>query len=776
MSRVRAGEQSHRRGCCVPLVPRVRFARRPTFCRVAPGLWLAASAVLLLSAGVPGRVCAGPRTVLITRQSVAVAHDADQAQWTISTGTLDVTVGIGESGAFEIQRLAVAGKDPVNTAGEAESRLVVGHHEHWLEDGTDRSIGFVEAQTDDYNGGVRLSVVFDDTEGALRVTRHYVAYPGAPSLIETWSVVERMGEKAVAVSALGAWRVALGTRSVRWLRGLEAPADEDTDFQRQAREMGDGESLSLHSGGRSTSVNVPIVIAPGEAGTFIGGLLWSGMWKIDMAGTKRGLTLDANMHETEIDLAQGRPVESAHGFIGVIDGDEHDVPDAVGRFLLALRGGRSFPRLVTYNPWFVHGVAVDADLIDREVEVARAIGIEVFQVDAGWYRGAGEEGVYDFTPGVSSYVVDDEKFPDGLWGVGQRIRDNGMKFALWVEPERIDLALVERDGSVREAWLATTQGTFDPSVPNSEARAAQICLSHPDAWQWVLGKLTTLIEQHGVDYLKIDSNFWINCTRDGHGHGERDGNYWHVQGLYSLLRALRERYPDLIIENCAGGGNRIDLGLARYTDVAWMDDRTTPSVHVRHNLEGLLWFLPSSYLLGYSMSAPGEPMNVTGDVALITRSRMPGVLGFSYRFDELSEFDVDRLAHEVGIYHRVRETVGDSSYSILLSQQVARGSEPSWDVIGQVGRDTGGIAIFAYQNASDAEIVRVTPRGLQAAVMYEVYSADRGVVGRVSGSDLLRDGIQIVASPVTRAHVFLLTPAGAAPPVSPPANPSGVRR
>ncbi len=303
-------------------------------------------------------------------------------------------------------------------------------------------------------------------------------------------------------------------------------------------------------------------------------------------------------------------------------------------------------------------------------------------------------------------------------------------------------------------------------MPNDEARSAQICLSHPDAWQWVLGKLATLIEQNDVNYLKIDSNFWINCTRDNHGHGARDGNYWHVQGLYSLLVALRERFPDLIIENCAGGGNRIDLGLARYTDVAWMDDRTTPSVHVRHNLEGLLWFLPPAYLLGYSMTAPDEPMNVSGDVELITRSRMPGVLGFSYRFDELSEFDVDRIADEVGLYRRVRETVGSSSYGIVLSQQVTRGTEPPWDVIEHVGRDSGGAVIFAYQNGGEADVVRVTPRALRADRMYEIYSADRGVVGRVSGSDLMRDGFTITTSSVTRAHVFVLTPSAAAAPAS----------
>jgi hypothetical protein len=160
------------------------------------------------------------------------------------------------------------------------------------------------------------------------------------------------------------------------------------------------------------------------------------------------------------------------------------------------------------------------------------------------------------------------------------------------------------------------------------------------------------------------------------------------------------------------------------------------------------------------MSAPGEAMNVSGDVAMITRSRMPGVLGFSYRFDELSEFDIDRIAHEVGIYRKVREAVGGSSYSIVLSQQVTRGAEPVWDVVEQVGRDTGAAAIFAYQNATEADVIRVVLRDLKADTVYELYSVDRGVIGRLSGSTLMGDGFEIRASSVTGGHVFLLTPSG----------------
>jgi len=76
-----------------------------------------------------------------------------------------------------------------------------------------------------------------------------------------------------------------------------------------------------------------------------------------------------------------------------------------------------------------------------------------------------------------------------------------------------------------------------------------------------------------------------------HNH-QPDGNFGHVNALYGLLSALRDRYPDLLIENVSGGGNRLDIGMLRYTDVAWMDDRTAPSVHVRHNIEGLTAVFP----------------------------------------------------------------------------------------------------------------------------------------------------------------------------------------
>ena len=122
--------------------------------------------------------------------------------------------------------------------------------------------------------------------------------------------------------------------------------------------------------------------------------------------------------------------------------------------------------------------------------------------------------------------------------------------------------------------------------------------------------------------MKWDNNLWLNCDRGGHGHGASDGNFAHVTALYQMLDTLRQKYPQLVIENCSSGGNRMDFGMLRYTDAAWMDDRTAPSVHVRHNIDGLSLIFPPAYLLSFVTNLFPEPLRDSPDLSLYVRSRM----------------------------------------------------------------------------------------------------------------------------------------------------------
>ena len=341
-------------------------------------------------------------------------------------------------------------------------------------------------------------------------------------------------------------------------------------------------------------------------------------------------------------MTSARPLEIPHTFFGVTARAGNNESGALHDFIInGIRQGRPFQPLVTYNTWFPYGTQVNEDQMVAELDRAAALGVELVVLDAGWYVGAGDTNDYDFESGLGTWAEDMFRFPSGIASLADYAHGLGLKFGIWVEPERVALAWVDKAGLAREPWLATRDGDY------GAGQNAQICLAGAAGRQWVLDQLTALIDRIRPDYLKWDNNFWVNCNRGGHGHGAADGNLAHVQALYQILDALRRRYPDLLIENVSGGGARIDFGMLAYTDVAWMDDRTAPSSLVRHNIEGLTFAFPPAYLLSFLIDAEGEPIAGADDLPLLTRSRMPAVFGLTYRTDLLQEETAAELAGEI---------------------------------------------------------------------------------------------------------------------------------
>jgi alpha-galactosidase len=378
---------------------------------------------------------------------------------------------------------------------------------------------------------------------------------------------------------------------------------------------------------------------------------------------------------------------------------------------------------------------------------AAALGVELFVIDAGWYAGAGAANIFDFDAGLGSWEVDPVRFPSGLEALTDYAHALGMKIGVWVEPERVNLSVVD-DGSIEEAWLATQGGAYGSD------HAAQICLAGEAGRQWMLARLTRLLDTVKPDYLKWDNNMWVNCDRTGHGHGATDGNFAHVTALYKTLDTLRQRYPNLLIENVSGGGNRLDFGMLRYSDTAWMDDRTAPSVHVRHNLEGLSAAFPPAYLLSFVTDHDGEPLHDAPDLALYFRSRMGGSLGLCFRTGDFSDDEMAAMGREIAVYKTVRTMLSAAAGS-LLTPQAAAVDGPDWDAL-QAASSSGAV-VYAYEGGGGSDTVNVKPTNLQPDATYLVQSVDAGAIGTATGADLMANGIDVVRNPATAAHILTAT-------------------
>jgi alpha-galactosidase len=673
--------------------------------------------------------------------------------WTIGIASLAFTVSLasGTLQAVELRSPRLA--EPLAIVPAPATAIVVNNRDVTL-----TATEFDSFRAAEKGEGVELDLIFTSRAQSVRITRSYAVYMRAP-VVEAWTRIEALSSSA-SVHGLNAWQLTVPMGTVRTVSGLlgddadNSNANVARQFTIQRQDVPAGRRLDLGATDRSSEDTLPWFAIERSDAVFFGGLMWSGSWTLSIERTASSLRTAIGSSSTTTTATLEHAVETPHGFFGVTRRSGVELSRAMADFAAsgAVRGGRPFRPLVTYNTWFGYGAEVDEPQMLDAIDSASRLGTELFVLDAGWYTGAGRDGRGDFTSGLGAFDADPGRFPSGLRALAERAEQMGMQFGLWVEPERTAIENVGRDG-LDERWLATRDGRYVPGVAQNRAEAAQICLADLRARRWLVDQLSRLIDQVRPAYLKWDNNFWINCNRSGHGHGAADGNFAHVEGLYEVLAELRARYPDLLIENVSGGGNRLDFGMLRYTDAAWMDDRTSPSAVVRHNLQGLYEVFPPAYLLSFTLDGPGEPMHQAPDLALYLRSRMAGVLGLTVLPGQLDDTDEAMVAGEVGLYKEAADTLRRSA-GVLLTEQVMS-SSPGWDAVEAV-TSTGTAIVFAYQQDSGVSRVTLKPQGLRRTQTYQVVSVDSGPLGTATGETLMRDGIEIVESSSSAAHVLFL--------------------
>jgi alpha-galactosidase len=704
-------------------------------------VWLSAAA---------GAIAADRPPIVASAADAFIAHQAGTDLWTIGSASLELVVGLDASRTLTLQQLSNPSTGRAwNITPAADFSATAGTERVTLAAAGAFTLLNVDARATDF--GVVLTFVFEQRAQRLQFARVYACYGGSPT-IETWTrVTSAAGE--VPLSGLGAWQMTMPLGHVRWMGGLRGDAaggSVEDAFVVADRQLDPGERIELGAQGRSSEVFVPLLFVDGDSDEFFGGVMWSGSWHASIAREGERLHVAVDFPEVTTTVTPSHAVDLPHAFFGVRAHGAADESGALRQFILrGIRHGRPFSPLVTYNTWFVYGTTVNEAAMVAEMDRASALGVELFVLDAGWYAGAGATSDFDFEAGLGTWEADPDRFPSGLASLADYAHGVGLRFGIWVEPERVALSTVDRPGLVREPWLATHDGVY------SSPTAAQICLVRPEARQWVLDRLIALIEQVRPDYLKWDNNAWTNCNRTGHGHGPGDGNLQHVQALYGLLDELRARYPDLLIENVSGGGSRIDFGMLAYTDTAWMDDRTSPAEHVRHNIEGLTFAFPPAYLLSFLIDADAEPVAGATDLPLLMRSRGAGVLGLTYRTDLLDDDTATLLTDQIAEYKSYRDIIARANASLLTLQ--APYDDSGWDALEELADDARTALIFAFKSDFSDERLVVRPRGLLPDAVYAVRSIDLGPLGTERGDTLMTDGIELNTSGPSSSHVFVLT-------------------
>ncbi|MCZ8172245.1 MAG: alpha-galactosidase [Brevundimonas sp.] len=386
----------------------------------------------------------------------------------------------------------------------------------------------------------------------------------------------------------------------------------------------------------------PGAVAFADGCAFGAQLAWSGnhLQLIDWCDDGRWQwQLGEGLMPGEVRLAPGESLQSPE----VLATCAADADGVAQNFHAAVRtrmdwpGGAMRPRPVHLNTW--EGLYFDHDeaALKELAEAAAQAGIERFVLDDGWFHRRNDD-----TSSLGDWWPDDTKYPQGLGPLAAHVTGLGMEFGLWVEPE-----MVNPDSELYRAhpdWALQVSGR-----PLITARNQLVLdMGRREVRDCLYERLAGLLSELPITYLKWDHN------RDLTAAGERPSFRAQVLGTYDLLARLRAAFPAVEIEACAGGGGRIDAGLARFTHRFWTSDNIDAVSRVAIQ-RGFLQFLPPELMGSHVGAAPAHATGRIQKMSFRNHVALPGHFGVELDLRKLNARDLARLAEGIARYKALRD-------------------------------------------------------------------------------------------------------------------------
>ena len=302
-------------------------------------------------------------------------------------------------------------------------------------------------------------------------------------------------------------------------------------------------------------------------------------------------------------------------------------------------------RPVLLNSW----EASYMDFTERSLlglaKAGKELGIELFVMDDGWF---GERDKDDRSLG--DWDVNLKKLPGGLAGLGKKLKELGLDFGIWVEPEMVNVK--SRLFEAHPDWTMAI-----PGKPHSEGRNQRLLdLANPAVQDFIIEKMSEVFSSADISYVKWDFNRIFSDAYSPALPPEKQGETAHryVLGLYRVLGELTRRFPHILFEGCASGGNRFDLGILSYFPQIWASDNTD-AISRADIQEGYSYGYPLSVIGAHISACPNH--QTLRDTPWDTRFNVAafGLLGCELDLRDLSAEEKKLLRREIELYKDWRE-------------------------------------------------------------------------------------------------------------------------
>lgn len=219
---------------------------------------------------------------------------------------------------------------------------------------------------------------------------------------------------------------------------------------------------------------------------------------------------------------------------------------------------------------------------------------------------------------------------------------------------------------------------------------------------------------------------------------ERQGEVFHryVLGVYEMMEQLVSRYPDLLFENCCGGGGRFDAGMLYYSPQIWCSDNTDAIDRLK---------IQYGTSFGYPVSTMGSHVSVcpnhqTGrNTPFETRAIVAGAGTFGYELDlEHLTPEEKELAKTQILEYREKEHLIQTGDYYRLSNPFKNRDYVIWQFVSKDRKETlvEGVRL---RNEANPHIHLVYLEGLEPKEHYK--DVKTGMV--YTGAALMKAGIPL---------------------------------
>lgn len=382
-------------------------------------------------------------------------------------------------------------------------------------------------------------------------------------------------------------------------------------------------------------------------------------------------------------------------------------------------------RPVLINNWEATYFDFNLDKLQGIASQAAELSIGMMVLDDGWFGKRDDD-----NSGLGDWIVNEKKLGGTMGALAERIKEMGMAFGLWFEPE-----MISEDSELYRAhpdWALTAPGRR----PNRSRFQLVLDMSRQDVRDYLFEQISSILKSADITYVKWDMNRSVCDAYSALLSADRQGEVYHryVLGVYDLMERLVTAFPHIMIEGCSGGGGRFDLGILYYSPQIWCSDNTD-AINRTAIQYGTSLFYPISAVGSHVSVCPNHQ---TGRITPFhTRAvvAMAGSFGYEMDLQKLSPEEKEEVKEQVRLYDKYYKLVHEGDYYRLTAP--GEKDYMAWELVSEDKSEALlSVVITGAEGNPCPKWVRF--KGLDPEAGYQL---EDGTVRR--GSDLMYAGLPV---------------------------------